>query len=63
LNIPVIPVALNSGLLWQKNAFIKKPGKITIEFLPAIEIGLKNREFLEHLRNKIEDNQKLICKT
>lgn len=55
LNIPVIPMALNSGLLWPKNSFIKKPGIITIEFLPPIMPGLKRAEFMARLKNDLED--------
>lgn len=55
LDIPVVPVALNSGKLWQKNAFVKKPGIITIEFLENITPGMKNRDFLQKLQNIIED--------
>jgi 1-acyl-sn-glycerol-3-phosphate acyltransferase len=54
LNLPVVPVALNSGLYWGRNAFIKKPGVITIEFLPPIAPGMKGREFLPLLKEKIE---------
>ena len=39
LNIPCIPVALNSGSVWPKKGFIKYPGKIVISFLKAIEPG------------------------
>lgn len=61
LKIPVIPVALDSGLLWQKNAFVKKPGIITIEFLPPIlpsnaTATQKSRDFLVHLQKTIEDS-------
>lgn len=55
LDIPVIPVALNSGYLWKKNAFTKQAGKITIEFLPPIVAGLKNRDFMATLQSQIED--------
>ena len=34
---PVIPIALNAGECWPKNAFIKKPGLITVSIGPAIE--------------------------
>jgi 1-acyl-sn-glycerol-3-phosphate acyltransferase len=54
LNLPVVPVALNSGLLWPKNAFVKKPGKITIEFLPPIAPGMKGRNFLAVLQEQVE---------
>lgn len=34
---PVIPIALNAGECWPKNAFIKKPGLITVSIGPAID--------------------------
>ena len=37
LNIPCVPVALNSGKVWPKIGFIKYPGKIIISFLQPIE--------------------------
>ena len=30
LGVPVLPIALNSGLLWPRNAFIKRPGCIAV---------------------------------
>src|SRR5690606_19631033 len=37
---PVVPVALNSGLFWPRRQFLRHPGTIVIEFLPAIPPGL-----------------------
>jgi len=54
LNLPVIPMALNSGLLWPKNSFMKKPGVITIEFLPPIAPGLARAEFMSRLKDELE---------
>lgn len=54
LGVPVIPVALNSGLFWGRRAFHKRPGTITIEFLPPIAPGLPRREFMQELQNRIE---------
>ena len=34
---PVVPVAHNAGEFWAKNAFIKKPGTITVSIGPAID--------------------------
>ncbi len=51
---PVVPVALNSGLFWGRRGFHKKPGVITLEFLPPMPPGLKRREFMEELRARIE---------
>lgn len=61
LGASVVPVALNSGLYWGKNAFFKKPGKIIIEFLPPIHAGLPKKEFIARLQNDIETaSNKLI---
>ena len=48
------PVALNSGLIWQKGLKIIKRGHIIIEFLPQIEIGLDKKEVLNKVENSIE---------
>ncbi len=53
-DVPFIPVALNSGLFWSKKAYIKYPGKIIIEFLPAMPKGLSKQEFVDELKNRIE---------
>jgi 1-acyl-sn-glycerol-3-phosphate acyltransferase len=49
LKLPVVPVALNSGIFWGRRRFFKKPGTITVKFLPAIEPGLDKTTFLETL--------------
>ena len=48
------PVALNSGLFWQKGLRIIKRGHIIIEFLPQIDIGLDKKEVLNKVENTIE---------
>ena len=54
LNLPVVPMALNSGLFWQKGVFIKKPGLVTIEFLPPIPPGLPRAEMMRTLQDNLE---------
>jgi 1-acyl-sn-glycerol-3-phosphate acyltransferase len=54
LGVPVVPVALNSGMYWGKNAFFKTPGTIIIEFLPPIPPGLGKQEFMNRLKHSIE---------
>ncbi len=49
-----MPMALNSGLFWPKGSFIKKPGLITIEFLPPIPAGLPRTEMMRQLYDKLE---------
>lgn len=54
LDVPVVPVALNSGLFWGRKAILKKPGTITIEYLPAIPPGLDRKTFMRELESRIE---------
>lgn len=54
LNVPVVPVALNSGLYWGRNSLLIWPGTAKARFLPAIEPGLAPDVFLERLRSTIE---------
>lgn len=56
LDAPCVPVALNSGLFWTgRGGFLKKPGCIIIEFLPAIPPGLERAAFMQTLEREIEN--------
>ncbi len=52
--VPVVPVAVNSGLFWGRRSFVKNPGVITIEFLPPLPEGLDRRTFMAQLEERIE---------
>jgi 1-acyl-sn-glycerol-3-phosphate acyltransferase len=54
IGVPCIPVALNSGLFWPRRKFLRYPGTIVVEFLPAIPPGLDKNEFVKRLQNDIE---------
>jgi len=54
IDAPLVPVALNSGLFWQRRSFLKRPGRITLEFLPPIEPGLDRRAFMGGLQAQLE---------
>ncbi len=54
LGLPVVPVALNSGLFWRRRGFTKRPGVVTVEFLPAIAPGLDRKRFMAELESRIE---------
>ena len=54
LKVPVVPVALNSGLFWGRRHFIKKRGTIDLEVLTPIPPGLRRAEFMATLRERIE---------
>lgn len=54
LGLPVVPVALNSGLFWPRQAVRREPGTIHAEFLEPIGPGLGRQAFLDLLRERIE---------
>jgi 1-acyl-sn-glycerol-3-phosphate acyltransferase len=54
LNVPCVPVALNSGLYWPRRSLRFQPGKVRIEFLKPIMPGMEKTAFLKHLEEQIE---------
>lgn len=54
LGVPLVPVAVNSGLYWGRRRFLKRPGRITVDILPAIPPGIERREMLAELEHRIE---------
>lgn len=54
LGVPCVPFALNSGLYWPRRKFMRHPGTIIVEFLPAIPPGLKRRDYSAALEEAIE---------
>jgi len=53
LNLPCIPVALNSGKVWPKNSFMKYSGNIHISFLEPIMPGKDKNDFIKEIEEKI----------
>ena len=53
-NVPVIPMALNTGLFWGKTRILKVPGEIVFRFLPALPVGLEKDAMLTTLRERLE---------
>jgi 1-acyl-sn-glycerol-3-phosphate acyltransferase len=54
LKVPVVPVALNSGLFRGRRSFVKRPGTVTVQFLPPIPPGLDRKAFMRELESRIE---------
>ena len=50
LQVPVVPVVLNSGVFTSKLGLVKRPGEITARMLPAIEPGLSKDQLMKHLQ-------------
>jgi 1-acyl-sn-glycerol-3-phosphate acyltransferase len=54
LDVPCVPVALNSGLFWPRRRFIRRPGTILVEILDPIPPGLPRKEFMDELEARLE---------
>ena len=54
LNVPVLPIALSTGICWPRRSFLHYPGTHIIEFLPPIQPGLSGEEFMKVLIERIE---------
>jgi 1-acyl-sn-glycerol-3-phosphate acyltransferase len=54
LGLPLVPMALNSGLYWPRRSFFKRPGTIVVEFLPPILPGLARFEAMAELESRLE---------
>lgn len=59
-NLPVIPMALNSGLFWPRNGFIKRPGKVVFEFLPPVPEALDDKAALADIESRVESASALL---
>ncbi len=54
LGLPVVPMALNSGVFWPRRRFVKTPGTITVAFLEPIAAGLPRDEMMATLEARLE---------
>lgn len=52
--LKIVPLAMNTGVFWPRNAFIKKGGKVIFEFMPAVETGLSTQEGLAIIQEAVE---------
>lgn len=54
LNVPCLPIALNTGLYWRRHGFRRMPGTAVIEMLDPIPPGLPRLEFQALVQARIE---------
>ncbi len=60
-NTPVVPIAVNSGDCWPRNAFIKTPGTITVSIgKPISPEGLTAAELIARVETWIESEMRVI---
>lgn len=53
LNIPIVPVYMSTGHIWDRRGFIKRPGKIKVCTSEYIESGYNRVDFLKLLNSKL----------
>ena len=59
---PVVPVAHNAGLFWPRNAFLKRPGTVTVRIGPAIDTSARDPKTINAMAEQwIEEQQKALC--
>jgi 1-acyl-sn-glycerol-3-phosphate acyltransferase len=59
---PVVPVAHNAGLVWPRNAFLKRPGTVTVRIGPSIDASNRDPKTVNELAEQwIEEQQKALC--
>ena len=57
----VVPVAHNAGLVWPRNAFLKRPGMVTVRIGPPIDAANRDAKTVNELaRTWIEEQQKAL---
>jgi 1-acyl-sn-glycerol-3-phosphate acyltransferase len=54
LNVPCVPVALDSGRSWPPSGFLLTPGDVTFKIMAPIAPGLARDDFMVRLQNTIE---------
>jgi len=55
---PVVPVAHNAGRFWPRNAFVKRPGTVTVRIGPPIDAANRDASTVNELaRTWIEEQQ------
>jgi 1-acyl-sn-glycerol-3-phosphate acyltransferase len=55
LQLPCVPIALNSGLFWPRDSWLRRSGTVVAEVLDPIPAGLSKRDFLNRLQTTIEE--------
>ena len=57
VDVPCLPVALNSGLFWPRRSILRRPGTVVVEILDPIPPGLEKEAFFERLQEEIEGGE------
>jgi 1-acyl-sn-glycerol-3-phosphate acyltransferase len=54
LDLPCVPLALNSGLFWPRRQLLRYPGTIVVEILEPLPPGMPRAQFKREIEQRIE---------
>jgi len=60
--LPIIPLALNTGVFWPRRSWIKHPGKVVFEFLPAVPDDLDSKGIMKDLEFRLEEKSAALAR-
>jgi 1-acyl-sn-glycerol-3-phosphate acyltransferase len=63
MNVPCVPIALNSGTIWPQSGLAPRPGHIVVELLEPIGPGMKRDAFMTLLEARIETASARLLET
>lgn len=58
--LPIIPLALNTGMFWPKHGFLKSSGTVIFEFLPPVKPQKDQQKTLAKLEKVIEEKSNAL---
>ncbi len=62
-DLPIIPLAMNSGVFWPRNAFWKKSGVVTFKFLPPIPKNIPADDIIRRLETDLEQESHALVES
>ncbi|MEM9224904.1 MAG: lysophospholipid acyltransferase family protein [Pseudomonadota bacterium] len=54
LDLPILPIATNSGLCWKARGITRRPGHVVYEALPLVSSSLNHNDMLEQVETALE---------
>lgn len=59
-SVPIIPVALNTGLFWGRGTFMRYPGEIVVRYLPPVSPDIDRRSFSDCVERQVHDASRAL---
>lgn len=58
--LPIVPMATNSGMFWPRSGWLKSSGTVVFEFLPTISAGKNKADLMKTLEREIENKSNAL---